>query len=256
MKHRHSIWAVALVALLTISAAIAVAACGGDDGGGGGRRRLRDQDRHPVPDHAATSPSSASSASSGVKLAVDEINAAGGIKSMGGAKIELVEADSQGKPDVGISEVAATLASRTTWLGHRRHLPVQRGHPGHPGSRAAADVPIVITMAVADDDHRQGVRSTPSASARRPTGTPRTRSTSVKDAARLWSVSTSRRSPCCTRTPTSVTSTATGQKKYAAGSGHGDGHRSRLPGRLRRPHHPGVARSRLPTRTSSSPSRT
>src|SRR5574341_2477928 len=35
----------------------------------------------------------------GLQLAIDEINAAGGIKSMGGAKIELVWADSQGKPD-------------------------------------------------------------------------------------------------------------------------------------------------------------
>ena len=41
----------------------------------------------------------------GLELAIDEINAAGGIKSMGGAKIELVWADSQGKPEVGISEV-------------------------------------------------------------------------------------------------------------------------------------------------------
>ena len=38
-------------------------------------------------------------------MAVEEINAAGGIKSMGGAKLTLVEADSQGKPDVGISEI-------------------------------------------------------------------------------------------------------------------------------------------------------
>ncbi len=41
----------------------------------------------------------------GFQLAIDEINAGGGIKSMGGAKIEVVKGDSQGKPDLGISEV-------------------------------------------------------------------------------------------------------------------------------------------------------
>lgn len=38
------------------------------------------------------------------QLAADEINAAGGIKSMGGAKIHLIFGDSESKPEVGISE--------------------------------------------------------------------------------------------------------------------------------------------------------
>jgi len=37
-------------------------------------------------------------------LAVDEINAAGGIKSLGGAKIEMVYADSESKPEKGVAE--------------------------------------------------------------------------------------------------------------------------------------------------------
>lgn len=41
----------------------------------------------------------------GVKLAIQEINEAGGIKSMGGAKLKLMAADSEGKPDVAIREV-------------------------------------------------------------------------------------------------------------------------------------------------------
>jgi branched-chain amino acid transport system substrate-binding protein len=41
----------------------------------------------------------------GLTLAIEDVNAAGGIKSLGGAKIELVFGDSQGKPDIGISEV-------------------------------------------------------------------------------------------------------------------------------------------------------
>ncbi len=41
----------------------------------------------------------------GLKLAVEEINAAGGIKSMGGAKLKVLTGDSEGKPQVAIREV-------------------------------------------------------------------------------------------------------------------------------------------------------
>jgi branched-chain amino acid transport system substrate-binding protein len=40
----------------------------------------------------------------GNQIAVDEINEAGGIKSLGGAKLELVLADHQAKPEIGIAE--------------------------------------------------------------------------------------------------------------------------------------------------------
>jgi branched-chain amino acid transport system substrate-binding protein len=40
----------------------------------------------------------------GHELAVEDINGAGGIKSMGGAKLKLIVADSQGKPEIGNSE--------------------------------------------------------------------------------------------------------------------------------------------------------
>lgn len=40
----------------------------------------------------------------GHELAVADINKAGGIKSMGGAKLKLIVADSQGKPEIGNSE--------------------------------------------------------------------------------------------------------------------------------------------------------
>jgi len=41
----------------------------------------------------------------GALLALEEINAAGGIKSIGGAKLEPVLADAQSKPDVGAAEI-------------------------------------------------------------------------------------------------------------------------------------------------------
>lgn len=44
-------------------------------------------------------------------LAIDEINAAGGIKALGGAKLTIVDGDTQGNPKVGIQE-AEKLASQ------------------------------------------------------------------------------------------------------------------------------------------------
>src|SRR5690606_22074146 len=41
----------------------------------------------------------------GLQMAVDEINAAGGIRSLGGARLEIVWGDTQGRPNVGINEV-------------------------------------------------------------------------------------------------------------------------------------------------------
>ena len=40
----------------------------------------------------------------GATIAIEEINAKGGIKALGGAKLRLIAGDSQGKPDVGASE--------------------------------------------------------------------------------------------------------------------------------------------------------
>ncbi len=44
-------------------------------------------------------------AKAGVQFAIDDANAAGGIKSMGGAKIELVYGDAESRPDVGAAQV-------------------------------------------------------------------------------------------------------------------------------------------------------
>lgn len=41
----------------------------------------------------------------GHELAVEEINANGGIEALGGAKLELVDGDTQGKPEIGITEL-------------------------------------------------------------------------------------------------------------------------------------------------------
>ena len=57
--------------------------------------------------HPVTGPLSYSGGLSrlGAQIAVDEINAAGGIKALGGAKIEAVLGDARSQPQIGVSEV-------------------------------------------------------------------------------------------------------------------------------------------------------
>lgn len=57
--------------------------------------------------HPVTGPLAYSGAQgrAGAVLAVEEINAAGGIKALGGAKIEALLADAQSKPEVGAAEI-------------------------------------------------------------------------------------------------------------------------------------------------------
>lgn len=57
---------------------------------------------HPVTGPLAYS---GTQARAGATMAIEAINAAGGIKSMGGAKLEAVLGDAQSKPDVGAAEV-------------------------------------------------------------------------------------------------------------------------------------------------------
>ncbi|MBW2033453.1 MAG: ABC transporter substrate-binding protein [Deltaproteobacteria bacterium] len=88
-------------------------------------------------------------------LAVEDINARGGIKSMGGAKLELLLGDSEGKPPIGRSEaerlikngsvclVGAFMSSVTMAIAT---LAEQRG------------VPFVIDIAAADPITQQGYK--------------------------------------------------------------------------------------------------
>jgi branched-chain amino acid transport system substrate-binding protein len=74
----------------------------------------------------------------GALLAIDELNAAGGIKSLGGARIEPLLADAQSRPEVGAAEVdrlneagaaaivgpyASAIAIATTQAAARHNLP-------------------------------------------------------------------------------------------------------------------------------------
>ncbi len=90
--------------------------------------------------HPVTGPLAYSGTQSraGAVMALEEINAAGGIKSLGGAKLEAVLADAQSKPEVGAAEIdrlseagvsvvigpyASGIALATTQAAARHNLP-------------------------------------------------------------------------------------------------------------------------------------
>ncbi|NKQ54476.1 ABC transporter substrate-binding protein [Amycolatopsis sp. K13G38] len=52
----------------------------------------------------------------GAQMAVDAINAAGGIRSLGGRKVELITGDSQGKADIGQSEAQRLISAGAVGL--------------------------------------------------------------------------------------------------------------------------------------------
>jgi branched-chain amino acid transport system substrate-binding protein len=57
-----------------------------------------------------------SSCMNGAKVAISEINEAGGIKALGGAKLELIVADVQSKPEVGMAETERLIREGVSML--------------------------------------------------------------------------------------------------------------------------------------------
>ncbi len=94
----------------------------------------------------------------GLQLAIDEINAAGGIKSMGGAKIELVWGDTQGKPEVGIGEVTRLVQQENvvTIIG------AYQSGVTTPATQEAErlSTPFIVSMAVSDKITERGFKYT------------------------------------------------------------------------------------------------
>ena len=92
----------------------------------------------------------------GCQMAIDEINAAGGIKSLGGAKVEAVLGDSQSRPEVGVAEV------------ERLHQEAVSAYVGCfssaialPATQAAAkySTPFMIDVGVSDAITSRGLKN-------------------------------------------------------------------------------------------------
>jgi branched-chain amino acid transport system substrate-binding protein len=93
----------------------------------------------------------------GLTLAVEEINAAGGIKALGGARIVLSGGDSQGKPEVGTAEAERLIRDGVVAVLGPYQSPV-----AYNISQLAEKekTPFVITVAVADNITERGFEYT------------------------------------------------------------------------------------------------
>ncbi|MFE3454187.1 ABC transporter substrate-binding protein [Nonomuraea sp. NPDC059194] len=134
--------------------ALTASACGGSAPGGAaapaGSGTIKIGSIHPLTGPLAFDGQQMSKA---VKLAAEQINAGGGIKSLGGAKLEILDADSQGKPEVGQSEAQRlTQAGAVALVG-----PYQSAVAAQIATVAErSKVPFVIDVASADDILKQG----------------------------------------------------------------------------------------------------
>lgn len=92
----------------------------------------------------------------GGQLAIDEINAAGGIKALGGAKVEAALGDSQSRPEVGVSEV-----ERLHQDGVSAYVGCFSSAIALPATQAAAkyNTPFMIDVGVSDAIVSRGLKN-------------------------------------------------------------------------------------------------
>jgi len=93
----------------------------------------------------------------GAQIAIDEINAAGGIKSLGGAKLQALLGDAQSKPEVGVSEV-----EKMNEQGVSAIVGAYASAICLATSQAAArySIPNVVDVGVADQIVERGLKNT------------------------------------------------------------------------------------------------
>ncbi len=93
----------------------------------------------------------------GARLAVEEINATGGIKSLGGAKLEAIYADAQSQPQVGVSEV-----EKLNEAGVSAIVGAYASAICLATTQAAAkyNIPHVVDVGVADQIVERGLKNT------------------------------------------------------------------------------------------------
>ena len=92
----------------------------------------------------------------GALMAIEEINAAGGIKAMGGAKLEGLLSDSQSRPEVGVSEV-----ERLHQEGVSAYMGCFASGIALPATQAAAkyNTPFLIDVGASDLIVNRGLKA-------------------------------------------------------------------------------------------------
>jgi branched-chain amino acid transport system substrate-binding protein len=94
----------------------------------------------------------------GIQLAAEEVNASGGIKSLGGAKIELVPGDTAGKPETGSAETDRLIRDDKVVAV----IGAYQSSVTKLATQAAEklETPFVVSMALADIITERGFRYT------------------------------------------------------------------------------------------------
>jgi branched-chain amino acid transport system substrate-binding protein len=93
----------------------------------------------------------------GAEIAINEINAAGGIKSMGGARLQMVFGDARSSPEGGTSEVERMQAEGVAAIVGGFASPIALA-----ASQAASryDIPYVVDVGVSDQIVNRGLKNT------------------------------------------------------------------------------------------------
>src|SRR3712207_391828 len=138
---------------LAVALPVVLAACGGsappgaagsDEGGGTGDTIVIGS-LHPLSGAAAAD---GQQMDNGAQLAVDAINEAGGIESLGGAQLELASADTQGAPEVGQSEAQRLIQEGAVALVGTYQSAVSQNVAA---TAERNQVPFVIDVSSADE---------------------------------------------------------------------------------------------------------
>ncbi|MVA99757.1 ABC transporter substrate-binding protein [Nitratireductor sp. CAU 1489] len=93
----------------------------------------------------------------GAQMAIDDINAAGGIKSMGGAMLEAMLGDSQGKPEIGAQEVSKMVEAGVAGFvaGYSSAISLATSQEA-----AKTNTPHVVDVGVSDQITSRGLANT------------------------------------------------------------------------------------------------
>lgn len=91
------------------------------------------------------------------EMAVEEINAAGGIKSLGGARLEMIYADSESKPEKGVAEAERLINSEKVHI----LTGCWNSAVTYPTTAVAEryGIPFVVPVSVADKITEQGFKT-------------------------------------------------------------------------------------------------
>lgn len=140
--------------VLLAAIAFVTVACGGGGSSQGGSETIQIGSLHPLTGPLAVDGKRMDQA---VKMAVKDINAAGGIKSMDGAKLKVASGDTKGEPETASSE-----AQRMTGEGAVALVGPYTSATAATVARAAerSQVPFVIDVATADSLLDQGYKYT------------------------------------------------------------------------------------------------